>query len=59
MNEVEFTRENVFLFLEAVRETGSINMFGAAPYIQEEFNCTRKEAKDLLLDWMQNRSSDS
>jgi hypothetical protein len=28
-------------------------MFGAAPYIVEEFGVTRQEAKDLLLNWMQ------
>ena len=42
----------VFEFLDEIRESGSINMFGAAPYIQDAFGVTRYEAKDLLLEWM-------
>jgi hypothetical protein len=40
-------------YLDALRESGATNMFGAAPYIVEEFGVTRQEAKDLLLNWMQ------
>lgn len=43
----------VFEFLDVIRESGSINMFGAAPYIVDAFGVTRYEAKDLLLEWMQ------
>ena len=40
-------------FLDELRESGATNMFGAAPYIVEEFGVTRQEARDLLLNWMQ------
>lgn len=43
----------VFEFLDVIRESSSINMFGAAPYIVDAFGVTRYEAKDLLLEWMQ------
>jgi len=46
-------QEKVNLFLDKLRDSGSINMFGAAPYLVEEFGVTRHEAKDLLLTWMQ------
>lgn len=46
-------QDEVNLFLDSIRKSGSINMFGAAPYIQEVFGVTRHEAKDLLLNWMQ------
>lgn len=42
----------VFEFLDEIRESSSINMFGAAPYIVDAFGVTRYEAKDLLLEWM-------
>ena len=46
----------VFEFLDVIRESGSINMFGAAPYIVDAFGVTRYEAKDLLLEWMRTFS---
>jgi hypothetical protein len=27
-------------------------MYGAAPYLEMEYDMTRKEAKQVLLDWM-------
>ena len=53
MVNVMTLQEKVNLFLDKLRESGSINMFGAAPYIVEEFGVTRKEAKSFLLNWMQ------
>lgn len=46
-------KDVVFEFLDEIRETGSINMFGATPYIIDAFGVNRYEAKDLLLEWMQ------
>jgi hypothetical protein len=46
-------QEQVNYFLDELRESGVTNMFGAAPYIVEEFGVTRKEAKSFLLNWMQ------
>ena len=46
-------QEQVNDYLDAVRESGATNMFGAAPIIQEQFGVNRREAKDLLLNWMQ------
>ena len=45
-------QDEIFAYLDAVRESGIINMFGAAPLLQEEFGLDRREAKDLLLAWM-------
>ena len=46
-------QEQANLFLDDLRDSGATNMFGAAPYLVEEFGVTRHEAKDLLLTWMQ------
>ena len=39
-------------FLVALRDSGAINMFGAGPYLEQEFGLSRYEAKDALLAWM-------
>ncbi len=49
-------KEIVFEFLDELRKGGSINMFGAAPYVQEVFDCDRREARDLVLEWMETFS---
>lgn len=41
-------------YLEALRRSGVTNMFGAAPYIEVEFGCSKEEARRILADWMQN-----
>lgn len=41
-----------FLYLNRLRESGTVNMFGAAVYLEAEFGLDRKEAKRALLDWM-------
>jgi hypothetical protein len=45
-------KEEMFVYLDNIRETGKINMFGAAPYLQDAFGLSRYEAKDILLEWM-------
>jgi hypothetical protein len=39
--------------LDALRESGITNMFGAGSYLQEEFGLTRAEARAILVYWMQ------
>jgi len=41
-----------FLYLNRLRESGDTNMFGAAPYLEFEFGFDRREAKQVLMDWM-------
>ena len=43
-----------FAYLNALRESGIINMYGAAPYLQEAFNLSRADARDILLKWMES-----
>ena len=52
MENQETTKQEVFEYLEELRESGETNMFGAIPYIQEEFMMERKRAKELLIEWM-------
>lgn len=46
-------KEMVFEFLDNLRESGAINMFGAGPYVQDAFGLDRREARDLVLEWME------
>lgn len=46
--------KEVLEFLNMLRNTGVTNMFGAGPYIQEEFGVDRRESHRLLSLWMDN-----
>ena len=39
-------------YLDDLRESGITNMFGAAPYLQQEFDIPMNEAKLILSYWM-------
>tara|TARA_R100000664_G_scaffold13144_1_gene21105 strand:- start:5499 stop:5714 length:216 start_codon:yes stop_codon:yes gene_type:complete len=47
-------KNEVFLYLEELRESGETNMFGAAAYIQNEFNLDKKTSIKYLSDWMRS-----
>ena len=49
-------RDEVFEYLDALRESGITNMFGAAPYLMEEFGFDKQEASRWLVEWMQTFS---
>lgn len=44
----------VFLYLEELRESGLTNMFGAVPYIEDSFQVNKSLANKLLSTWMEN-----
>ena len=52
------TTNKYWIFLENLRRSGVVNMFGATPYLEEEFGLSRQEAKEILLDWMDNYNRD-
>jgi len=41
-------------YLDALRESGATNMFGAGPYLVEQFNVTRSESHTILGYWMKS-----
>lgn len=45
-------KEQYFEFLDALRESGATNMWGAAPYLVEAFGLSRQEARDIFLEWI-------
>jgi hypothetical protein len=44
----------IFNYLDALRKTGVVNMFGAGVYLQRDFPLTKEEANQYLLKWMEN-----
>jgi hypothetical protein len=45
-------KEVYFKFLDALRESGLTNMFGAAPYLAGSFSLSNSEAREILQEWM-------
>ena len=43
-----------FEYLDALRDSGVTNMFGAGAYLENRFDLTRYEARDILLEWIQS-----
>lgn len=54
--EKECVDEKYLLFLDGLRETGATNMYGATPYLSEAFGISEKEAKGILIYWMETFS---
>ena len=53
---MEITRDEqeYFDFLIDLRDSGAINMFGAAPCLSAEFGLDKREAREVLLAWMES-----
>ena len=49
----EFLTDEHLAFLDELRESGEINMFGAAPYLSDVFDLSKQEARKVLTYWMQ------
>lgn len=45
-------KAGMFEYLEELRLSGVTNMFGAAPYLMEEFDLTHGNARKVLVAWM-------
>jgi hypothetical protein len=44
-------------YLISLRDSGETNMWGASPYIENEFGVTSKKAGEILLEWIEYMSS--
>lgn len=55
MMTVEEMKDNgMFEFLDNLRESGQINMFGASPVIAEVFGLDKKDSREVVSAWMKN-----
>ena len=49
---MDATTKQQYKFLIELRNSGEINMFGAGPYLEAEFDLDRREARQVLKNWM-------
>ena len=54
MRKTTDQEQEVLEFLNMLRDSGATNMFGAVPYIKDEFELDSKESKRLFMLWMKN-----
>ena len=46
------------IYLEELRRSGETNMYGARPYLQDEFDLDKREAGKILSEWMESYKPD-
>lgn len=57
-NPIREEWEQYYKVLEAIRESGITNMFGAAPYLKEFCpELSHNESKEILCNWIHNYSA--
>ena len=52
------TTNKYWIFLENLRRSGVVNMYGVGSYLEFEFGVDRREARRILVDWMTNYNPD-
>ena len=48
------TDNKYWIYLENLRRSGITNMYGAAPFLEDEFGISHEEAVKILAVWMHN-----
>lgn len=48
----EVVTDEHLIFLDDLRESGETNMFGASPFVQEEFFLNRADASAVVSYWI-------
>ena len=57
MSELTDQAPDIVHFLDDLRASGRTNMFGAGPYLREEFGLTQQESHAVLSAWMKSDRS--
>jgi len=58
LQQLNGDEEREFVFLDGLRESGVVNMFGASPYLEESFpSLNHEEAIKVLSKWMETFGS--
>ena len=51
-------KDRVFRYLSGLQESGITNMFGAGPYVKQEFpDLSKSQVKEVVSEWMKNRKA--
>lgn len=51
---MKIRKYEIKVYLENLRRSGKVNMFGAAPYLAKEFGLSTEQAISELTEWMQD-----
>ena len=54
MNDLQYDISEYYTYLNTLRESGVTNMFGAAPYLQQEFGLDKRTAREIVISWMES-----
>ena len=46
-------KNEIFEYLDALRESGEINMYEGSKYLVDMFGLNRNEARGYIIEWMQ------
>jgi hypothetical protein len=52
--EKDIDPRDYFDYLEDLRDSGVTNMFGAVPFLQEEFGLNQSDARFVLSSWIKS-----
>lgn len=53
IDDAGLTTPDVFEYLEGLRRSGEMNMFGAGRYLEARYGFGRYDARDVLKFWME------
>jgi len=48
-------QQEMFDYLDELRESGAINMVGAASFVVNKFGCSLNIARKVLAEWIKTR----
>ena len=51
INKWAYDRFYINEILDNLMESGTLNMFGAPRFLQENYNLTKREARQIFSDW--------
>lgn len=54
MDKPDFVEDEYLEYLDDLRESGETNMFGARPYLADEFDLEAKQAGKILSYWIKS-----
>ena len=53
MSNLKLTKEHI-KYLEDLRDSGAMNMWGAGTALEEAFNLEEADASDILIEWIKS-----
>lgn len=60
MDRPDYVKKEHLIFLDALKESGITNMYGARPYLMQEFHDLKgEEARKIMSYWMETLDKDT